>query len=75
MTWTSFHSRGEILRDVIAVANQRRDGLLPMDVDGVADGEGTCLVIAFDGLANDSGAVFFDIATFGIGAGFGLRDA
>jgi hypothetical protein len=37
MTWKSFHSRGEILRDVIAVANRRRDGVLPLDVDGVAD--------------------------------------
>ncbi|GAW50075.1 MULTISPECIES: hypothetical protein [unclassified Nocardioides] len=37
MTWKSFHSRGEILRDVIAVANRRRDGALPLDVDGVAD--------------------------------------
>ena len=37
MTWKSFHSRGEILRDVIAVANRRRDGVLPLDVEGVAD--------------------------------------
>jgi hypothetical protein len=37
MTWKSFHSRGEILRDVIAVANSRRDGQLPLDVDGVAE--------------------------------------
>lgn len=37
MTWKSFHSRGEILRDVVAAANQRRDGLLPTDVDGVAE--------------------------------------
>ena len=37
MTWKSFHSRGEILRDVITSANRRRDGLLPMDVDGVAE--------------------------------------
>jgi hypothetical protein len=37
MTWTSFHNRGEILRTVIDVANSRRDGRLPMDVDGVAD--------------------------------------
>jgi hypothetical protein len=37
MTWKSFHSRGEILRDVITTANRRRDGLLPMDVDGVAE--------------------------------------
>lgn len=37
MTWNSFHSRGEILRDVIAVANRRRDGVLPLDIDGVAE--------------------------------------
>jgi hypothetical protein len=36
MTWNSHHRRGEILRTVIAVADQRRDGILPMDVDGVA---------------------------------------
>src|SRR4051794_12636423 len=35
MTWTSFHRRGDVLRDVIAVADQRRDGTLPRDVDGV----------------------------------------
>jgi hypothetical protein len=37
MTWKSFHRRGEILRDVIDVANRRRDGVLPLDVDGVVD--------------------------------------
>lgn len=37
MTWKSFHSRGEILRDVIAVADARRDGLLPLDVPGVPE--------------------------------------
>ncbi|MCB8957001.1 MAG: hypothetical protein H6529_11050 [Nocardioides sp.] len=45
MTWTSFHSRGEILRDVIAVADQRRDGLLPTDVDGVAETFGDDLAL------------------------------
>ncbi|MFT4264583.1 MAG: hypothetical protein QM572_14450 [Nocardioides sp.] len=35
MTWTSFHSRGEILRDVIDTADRRLDGRLPMDVEGV----------------------------------------
>jgi len=35
MTWTSFHRRGDVLRAVIAVADQRRDGRLPRDVDGV----------------------------------------
>ena len=37
MTWKSFHNRGEILRSVIATAGVRRDGLLPMDVSGVAE--------------------------------------
>jgi hypothetical protein len=37
MTWTSFHRRGEILRDVIASANRRRDGRLPMELTGVAE--------------------------------------
>lgn len=37
MTWKSFHNRGEILRTVIATANTRRDGVLPTDVDGVAE--------------------------------------
>lgn len=37
MTWKSFHNRGEILRTVIATANVRRDGVLPMDVTGVTE--------------------------------------
>ena len=37
MTWKSFHRRGEILRTVIATADRRRDGVLPMDVEGVAE--------------------------------------
>ena len=37
MTWTSFHHRGETLRAVIATANVRRDGLLPLDVAGVRE--------------------------------------
>jgi hypothetical protein len=36
MTWTSFHRRGDVLRDVIAAADARRDGVLPRDVDGVS---------------------------------------
>jgi hypothetical protein len=36
MTWTSFHRRGDVLRNVIAAADQRRDGALPVDVDGVS---------------------------------------
>ena len=37
MTWTAFHNRGEILRTVIATADDRQDGILPMDVAGVAE--------------------------------------
>lgn len=37
MTWKSFHNRGEILRTVIATADERQDGILPMDVEGVAE--------------------------------------
>src|SRR4051794_23806239 len=37
MTWTSFHHRGETLRRVIAAADARRDGVLPLDVDGVRE--------------------------------------
>ena len=37
MTWKSFHHRGEVLRTVIAAADARRDGLLPMDVAGVTE--------------------------------------
>jgi len=36
MTWNSYHHRGEVLRTVIETADARRDGILPMDVDGVA---------------------------------------
>ncbi|WP_141014190.1 hypothetical protein [Nocardioides sambongensis] len=42
MTWKAFHSRAEVLRAVIDAADARRDGRLPMDVEGVAgafDGE------------------------------------
>ncbi len=35
MTWHAFRSRGEILRDVTAVADVRLDGALPWDVAGV----------------------------------------
>lgn len=37
MTWDAFHSRGEVLREVIATANTRRDGDLPLDVAGVTE--------------------------------------
>jgi hypothetical protein len=37
MTWKAFHNRGETLRAVIAESAVRRDGILPMDVPGVAE--------------------------------------
>jgi hypothetical protein len=37
MTWNSFHHRGDVLRDVIAAADARTDGFVPMDVPGVAE--------------------------------------
>jgi hypothetical protein len=45
MTWTSFHRRGEILRDVIASANRRQDGRLPADLPGVAETFGDDLTL------------------------------
>jgi hypothetical protein len=40
MTWTTHHRRAEALRTVIAAADRRRDGRLPMDLDGVAEAFG-----------------------------------
>jgi hypothetical protein len=37
MSWKTFHNRGETLLDVVHVANERRDGALPMSVPGVAE--------------------------------------
>ncbi|WP_432477114.1 hypothetical protein [Nocardioides sp. GXQ0305] len=37
MTWNAFHSRGEILRTVVAAADSRLDGRLPWDVEGVRE--------------------------------------
>ncbi len=37
MSWNTFHDRGEILREVVRVADDRRDGALPMSVPGVAE--------------------------------------
>jgi hypothetical protein len=37
MTWKSFHRRGEVLRTVIAEADARHDGYLPMHVEGVSE--------------------------------------
>jgi len=41
MTWTTFHRRGEVLRAVYDVLDARRDGVLPMDLPGVAETFGT----------------------------------
>jgi hypothetical protein len=45
MTWKSFHRRGDILRSVIATADSRQDGILPMDVPGVAEAFGDELAL------------------------------
>lgn len=37
MSWKSHHRRGDVLRDVVDVADRRRDGELPMDVAGVRE--------------------------------------
>jgi hypothetical protein len=37
MSWTAFHSRGETLQAVVDTVNARRDGLLPMQLPGVAE--------------------------------------
>jgi hypothetical protein len=37
MTWNAFHHRGEILRTVVATADEQRDGVLPMHLPGVAE--------------------------------------
>ena len=37
MTWKTHHRRAEVLREVIRSADERRDGILPMDVPGVAE--------------------------------------
>lgn len=37
MTWNAFHNRGEVLRNAIAAANTRQDGVLPMDLPGVSE--------------------------------------
>ncbi len=48
MTWDAFHHRGEVLRSVVDEANARRDGVLPLDLPGVAEtfGDETALVAA-----------------------------
>ena len=37
MTWNTFHHRGEILHSVVETADTRRDGVLPMQLPGVAE--------------------------------------
>jgi hypothetical protein len=37
MTWDAFRSRGEILRAVVATADEHCDGVLPVHVPGVAE--------------------------------------
>jgi hypothetical protein len=37
MTWNAFHRRGEILQTVVDTADDRRDGVLPMQLPGVAE--------------------------------------
>lgn len=47
-TWDSFHRRGEVLRAVVDAADARRDGVLPMELPGVAEtfGDDVSLVAA-----------------------------
>ncbi|MFC7362540.1 hypothetical protein [Nocardioides astragali] len=45
MTWTSHHRRGDVLREVIRAADERLDGQLPRDVEGVADTFGDDLTL------------------------------
>ena len=40
MTWNAHPSRGELLRAVTATADERRDGILPMDLIGVTEAFG-----------------------------------
>ena len=37
MSWTAFHSRGETLHAVVDAANAAQDGILPLQVPGVAE--------------------------------------
>ena len=37
MTWKAFHHRGDVLRAVVAEAESRRDGVLPMELPGVTE--------------------------------------
>ena len=37
MTWKAFHHRGDVLRAVVAEAESRRDGVLPIELPGVTE--------------------------------------
>jgi hypothetical protein len=37
MTWSTFHHRGATLQRVVETADARRDGVLPLDLPGVAE--------------------------------------
>lgn len=37
MTWEALHQRGDVLRSLVAEVSVRRDGILPMDLPGVAE--------------------------------------
>ena len=37
MTWNAVHHRGDVLRAVVAEAESRRDGVLPMELPGVTE--------------------------------------
>ena len=45
MTWKSHHRRGDVLREVIRTADDRLDGRLPLDVEGVVDTFGDDLTL------------------------------
>jgi hypothetical protein len=45
MTWDAYHRRGEVLRTIVAEADRRRDGVLPMDLPGVAEAFGDELTL------------------------------
>ena len=45
MTWKSHHRRGDVLREVIRTADERLDGRLPRDVEGVTDTFGDDLTL------------------------------
>jgi hypothetical protein len=44
-SWTAFHRRGDVLSAVIACADTRQDGILPMDVPGVEETFGDQLAL------------------------------